>query len=111
MQRREGAYFQALVLPSHFWLLFLVSCFCPFVSNTFTLASSFQVEEKKTHTKKKNHKAKKNAKKGGSLTFFFHFYIWDEALLLLSPFHIPSTLTSPPSSSLVSHVSLKFYAT
>jgi len=53
MHRREGAYFQALILPSHFWLLLLASCFYPFVSSTFTLASSFQVEEGKKTQKKK----------------------------------------------------------
>jgi hypothetical protein len=73
------------------------------------LASSFfQAEEKKTNTKKKKTiEKKKSAEKGGSLPFFSRFCIWDEALLLFSPFHIPSTLSSPPSSSLVSHVSLK----
>jgi hypothetical protein len=77
------------------------------------LASSFsQVEEKKKkNTKKKNHREKKNAEKGRSLPFFSRFYIWDEALLLLSLLHIPSTLSSPPSSSLVSHVSSKLCAT
>jgi hypothetical protein len=168
MQRREGAYLQVLALPSHFWLLFLASCFYHFLSSTFSLASSssqieekkkkntkkkktiekkkneekggslpssfrftlsllalafgscfypfvssafslafssFQVEEKKKKTqRKKNHREKKNAEKGGSLPFFFHFYISDEALLLLSPLHIPS-------SSLVSHVSSKLCAT
>jgi hypothetical protein len=57
--------------------------------------------------KKKNHREKKNAKKGGSLSFFSCFCIWDEVLFLPSPLHFPSTLSSPPSSSLVSHVSLK----
>jgi hypothetical protein len=33
---KEGAYLQAPVLPSHFWLLILPSCFCPFVSSTFS---------------------------------------------------------------------------
>ncbi len=113
MQRREGAYLQTLVLPSHFWLPFLASYFFPFVSSIFSLASSsFQTKEKKRkHKEKKTIEKKKNAKKGGSLPFFSHFCIWDEALLLLSPFHIPLTLSFPPSSSLVFHVSLKFYAT
>ncbi len=113
MQRKEGAYLQALTLPCHFWLPLLPSCFCPFISSAFTLASSFsQVEEKKKkNTKKKNHREKKNAEKGRSLPFFSRFYIWDEALLLLSLLHIPSTLSSPPSSSLVSHVSSKLCAT
>jgi hypothetical protein len=52
-------------------------------------------------------KEKKNAKKGGSLPFFSRFCVWDETLLLPSPLHIPSTLSSPPSSSLVSHISSK----
>ncbi len=40
------------------------------------------------------------------------FCIWDEALFLpSSPLHAPSTLSSPPSSSLVSHVSSKLCAT
>jgi hypothetical protein len=113
MQRREGVYLQALALPSHFWLPLLASCFCPFVSSTFSLASFFsQAEEKKEkHKEIKPHKRKKNAKKGKSLPFFFSFYIWDEAFLLLSPLHILSTFNYPPSSSLVSHVSSKLCAT
>jgi len=83
-------------------LLFLAFCF-----KHFSLASSSsQAEEKK-----KKHKEKKNVVKGGSLPFFSCFCIWDEAFLLLSPLHIPSTLSSPPSSNLVSHVSSKFCAT
>jgi hypothetical protein len=75
-------------------------------------SSSFQVEEKKEkHKENKTIEKKKNVEKGRSLPFFFRFYIWDEALVLLSPLHIPSTLSSPPSSSLVSHISLKLYAT
>jgi len=90
--------------------LFLASYFCLFISSAFSLASSsFQANEKKEkHKEKKNHREEKKCKeeKRGSLPF-----IWDETLLLLSPFHIPSTLSSPPSSSLVSHVSSKFCAT
>jgi hypothetical protein len=71
---------------------------------------SNKTKQNKTQRKKK-HRAKKNAKKGGSLPFFSHFCIWDEALLLLSPLHVPSTLSSPPSSSFVSHVSSKLFAT
>jgi len=67
MQKREGAYFQAPVLPSHFWLLLLPFCF-----KCFFLASSYsQIEEKKEKFKEKeklNHKEEKNAKKGRSLT-------------------------------------------
>ncbi len=59
-------------------------------------------------SKKKEKKTQrtKNAKKVTSLTFFTHFCIWDEALLLPSPLHIPSTLSSPPSSSFVSQSSV-----
>jgi hypothetical protein len=32
---REGTYFQALVLPFHFWLSFLPSHFCTFISSAF----------------------------------------------------------------------------
>ncbi len=63
--------------------------------------------KKKTHThRKKNLKEEKNAKKGVNLPF-----LWDEALFLPSPLHVPSTLNSPLSSSLVFHVSSKLYAT
>jgi hypothetical protein len=62
----------------------------------------------KKHTHTHTHKIeKKNAEKGRNLPFFFCFCIWDEALLLLSPLQVPSTLSSPPSSNLVFHVSLK----
>jgi hypothetical protein len=70
----------------------------------------FSSRKKKTQ-KQKTIEKKKIAEKGGSLPFFSHFCIWDEALLLLSPFHVHSTLSSPPSSSLVSHISLKLCAT
>jgi hypothetical protein len=113
MQRKEGAYFQALALPFHFWLLLLASWVCHFISSTFFLAfSSSQARKNKhTHKGKKTIEKKKNVKKGKNLPFFFHFCIWDEALLLLSPFHIPSMLSSPPASSLVSHISSKLCAT
>ncbi len=113
MERREGTYLQVLVLPSHFWLPLLSSYFCLFISSTFSLASSSsQVKKRKKNTKeKKIIKKKKNVEKGGSLPFFSCFCIWDEALLLLSPLHIPSTLSSPPSLSLVSHVFSKLCAT
>jgi hypothetical protein len=55
--------------------------------------------------KRKKNIGKKNVEKGGSLPLFFCFYIWDEALLLPSPFHVPSMLSFSPSSSIVSHVS------
>jgi hypothetical protein len=81
MQIREGAYFQAFVLPSHFWLLLLPFCFKRFLLTS----SSFQTKGKKNTMKKKktikkkkmqknegiylfsNTKKKKNIKKGGSL--------------------------------------------
>jgi len=47
--------------------------------------------------KEKKTMEKKNVQRGGSLPFFFRFCIWDEALFLPFPFHIPSTLSSPPS--------------
>jgi hypothetical protein len=56
----------------------------------------FSTKQKK---QKKTIKKIKDAEKGGSLSFFSRFCIWDEALLLLSPLHIPSMLSSPPSSS------------
>jgi hypothetical protein len=85
--------------------LLLASGFCTFVSNTFSSHLLLLKQKiKKKNTKKKNHKEeKKNVEKRESLRFFSHFCIWDEALLLLSPFHIPSMLSSPPSSSLVFH--------
>jgi hypothetical protein len=82
--------------------------FLPFFSTTFSLASFSQVEEKK---EKKTIEKKKNVEKGESLPFFSRLCICNEALLLLSPLHIPSTLSSPPSSSLMSHISLKLCAT
>jgi len=77
MQRKEGAYLQALVLPFHFWLWLLASYFCLFVSSTFSLAfSSSQVGKRKRNTKKQIIEKKKTAKKGRSLPFFFRFCIW-----------------------------------
>jgi hypothetical protein len=65
MQIREGAYFQALALPSHFWLLLL-----PFRFKCFLLTSfSFQTKEKKNTMKKKTIEKKKMQKKEG--TYFF----------------------------------------
>jgi hypothetical protein len=54
-KRREGVFLQALVLPSHFWLLLLPFCFKHFL----LASSSSQIEEKKRKTKKKNHKEEK----------------------------------------------------
>jgi hypothetical protein len=61
----------------------------------------FFSSQKKKKKNKKPIEKKKNVEKGGSLPFLSHFYIWDEVLLLPSPLHIPSTLISQPSSSLV----------
>jgi hypothetical protein len=61
--------------------------------------------------KKKKTYRKKNATNGRGLPFFSCFCIWDEMFFLPSPFHVLSTLSSPPSSSLASHVSLKLCAT
>jgi hypothetical protein len=36
MQRGEGAFLQAIAMPSHFWLAFLPFHFCPYVSNIFS---------------------------------------------------------------------------
>jgi hypothetical protein len=157
MQRREGAYFQALALPSHFWFLLLPSRFCTFVSSAFSWHLILLKQKKRKNTKKKKViENKKYAKMGGSLpssfhsvlsflalvfallllpfhfkhfllTFFFpsnkrkkkhkekkivekkknvekgvSFCIWDKTFFLFSPLHIPSTLSSPPFSSLVS---------
>jgi hypothetical protein len=126
-KRREGAYLQAFTLPSHFWLLLLPFYFKRFllgifffssiylsISNDFSLvSSSSQAEEKKGKTQRKNnHREEKNAKKGESLPFFFQSCIWDATFFLLFPLHIPSMLSSPPSSSsLVSHIALKLCVT
>jgi uncharacterized membrane protein len=68
MQIREGAYFQAFALPSHFWFLLL-----PFRFKCFFLtSSSFQTKEKKKHNEKKNHRKEKNVEKGGNLPLFKH---------------------------------------
>jgi len=86
------------------------SCFYPlvfaFLLQTPSPLHFFSQAEGKNTIKKKT-----NVEKGGSLTFFSCFCIWDEALLLLSPLHIPSMLSTPPSSSLVSHISSKLCAT
>jgi hypothetical protein len=79
------------------------SRFCPHVfAFSIQLLSPWHLLLKQK--KKKTIEKIKNVEKGGSLPFFSRFYIWDEALLLLSPFHIPSMLSSPPSSSLVSRL-------
>jgi len=93
------------------------SRFCPLVSTflfqTLSPLHLFLLKQKKKmkNTKKKKPiQNKNNVEEGGNLTFFSHFCFWDETLLLLFPFHILSMLSSPPSSSLVFHVSSKFYA-
>jgi hypothetical protein len=65
----------------------------------------------KSRKKKNKHRKEKNAENGRNLPFFSRFCIWDEVFFLSFPFHVPSMLSFPPSSSLVSHVSLKLYAT
>ncbi len=89
-------------------LMFLPLRFKRFLLGIFFFLSR---RKKRKTQRKKNHKEEKNVEKGRSLPFFSHFCIWDEVLLLLSPLHIPSTLSSPPSSSLVFHVSSKLCAT
>jgi hypothetical protein len=86
MQKKEGAYFQALVLPSHFWLLFLASHFCLFVSSAFFLVSfSFQAEEKKEEHKERKKKIQR--REGDYLSFFnFAFEIKGSSCFFLSTF-------------------------
>jgi hypothetical protein len=96
-----------------FGFLFLPFCFKRFLLGIFFFSSR---KKKHTHThthththkEKKTIEKKKNAKKGRSLLFSLAS---NEAFFLLSPLHIPSTLKSPPFSSLVSPVSSKLYAT
>ncbi len=64
----------------------------------FTNTSKKKKKKKKTTKKKRSQRRKRNVEK----VISFPFCIWDEALLLLFPLQIPSTLSSPPSSSLVS---------
>ncbi len=89
VQRREGAFLQALAMPSHFWLplcpLTFGSRFCPL---TFPLLFQklypniffFSSRKKERKTKKKNIEKEKNAKKGRSLLSSSRF-----ALSLLAP--------------------------
>ncbi len=65
MQIREGVYFQAFALPSHFWLLLLPFCFKCFLLTS----SSFQTKEKKNTMKKKTIEKKKMQKKEGTYLF------------------------------------------
>jgi hypothetical protein len=89
-------------------LMFLPLRFKRFLLGIFFFLSR---RKKRKTQRKKNHREEKDVEKGRSLPFFSRFCIWDEVLLLLSPLHIPSTLNSPPSSSLVFHVSSKLCAT
>jgi hypothetical protein len=92
-----------------FGLLFLPFRFKHFLLGIFFISN---IRKKgKTQRKKNRREEKKMERKERTYLFFSCFCIWDETLLLLSPLHIPSTLSSPPSSSLVSHVSLKLCAT
>jgi len=100
-------HFTFSLLTFAFSILFLPIRFKHFLLGIFFFSS--RRKERKTQRKKTITKYI-YAKKGRSLSFFSCFYIWDEALLFLSPFHIPSTLNSPPSSSLMSHISSKLYA-
>jgi hypothetical protein len=76
MQRKEGAYFQTLALPFHFWLLLLASWVCHFISSTFFLAfSSSQAGKNKhthTHTHKNTIEKEKNVKKAQCLNLWKH---------------------------------------
>jgi hypothetical protein len=56
-KRREGAYLQALTLPSHFWLLFL-----PFRFKHFLLASSSSQTKEKKNTQKEKKTIEKKKK-------------------------------------------------
>jgi len=67
--------------------LFLPFRFKHFLFGIFFFSSRRKGRKKQ---KKKNHKEEKKCKEGKEITF----------LLLLSPFHIPSMLSSSPSSSL-----------
>ncbi len=64
MQIREGPYFQAFALPSHFWLLLL-----PFRFKRFLLTSSSFQTKKKNTMKKKTIEKKKMQKKEGTYLF------------------------------------------
>jgi hypothetical protein len=79
--KREGIYFQILVMPSHFWLPLLPFCF-----KRFLLASSSSQVEKKKKKKRK----KKKCKKGRELSF----------KLLLCGFTFGSCFC-PPTSALL----------
>jgi len=88
MQRRERAYFQALTLPSHFWLLFLASYFCHFISSTFSLAFASSQARKKTQKKKTIEKKKKCKEREGTYLFSLisAFGVKHSSCFLLSTF-------------------------
>jgi preprotein translocase subunit YajC len=90
----------SLPSSSRFTLSFLVLAFA-FHFKCILLAFSSFKPKKKTQ-KKKTIEKKKMQKREGAYFFFSCFCIWDEALLLLSPLHILSMLSFPPSSSFVS---------
>ncbi len=68
MQRREGTFLQAPILPSHFWVSFLPFCFKCF----FLASSSSQAGKKKK--KKKNHREEKKWKERKELSFKLPLY-------------------------------------
>jgi carbon starvation protein CstA len=73
MQRREGSFLQAPILPSQFWLPLLPCHFCPFISKTFSWHLLLLKQKKtKQNKEKKNHKEEKNAKKGRSFPSSSH---------------------------------------
>ncbi len=78
-KRREGAYFQAPVLPFHFWLSLLPFCFKRF----FLASSSSQAEEKKKKTIKKKRNAKKGRNFPSSSCFSLSFLAPTSALPIL----------------------------
>jgi hypothetical protein len=90
----SSSHFALSLLAPAFGLLFL-----PFRFKHFLLGIFFFSSRRKG---KKTQRKKRNAEKEANLPFFSRLCIWDETLLLLSPFHIPSTLSSPPSLSLMS---------
>jgi len=74
-KKGEGAYLQALVLPSHFWFPLLLSRFCTFVSSAFSWhLLLFKWKKKKTQRKKKNCRKQKICKEGKELTFKLLLY-------------------------------------
>jgi hypothetical protein len=63
MQRKEGAFFQAPTLPSHFWVPLLPFCFKCFLL-TFS-SSRAEEKKKKNHRKEKKMQKKEGAFNGG----------------------------------------------